>query len=79
MDAETSGSDLDDGIFTITVKILVETAFAGIVKDSQFCGCQGKGFVGVGLGSFPFDCPTYLVQSDSRTSFMRHSEFDIPW
>ena len=33
----------------------------------------------VGLGSFPFDCPTYLVQSDSRTSFMRHSEFDIPW
>ena len=47
MDAETSGSDLDDGIFTITVKILVETAFAGIVKDSQFCGCQGKGFVGI--------------------------------
>ena len=30
-----------------------------------------------GLGSFPFDCPTYLVQSDSRTSSIWHSEFDI--
>ena len=29
-----------------------------------------------GLGSFPFDCPTYLVQSDSRITRPRHSEFD---
>ena len=31
----------------------------------------------VGLGSFPFDYPTYLVQSDSVTSSGWHSEFDI--
>ena len=37
------------------------------------------GTLAAGLGSFPFDRPTYLVRSDSRTSFMRHSEFDIPW
>ena len=30
-----------------------------------------------GLGSFPFDAPTYLVQSDSHTPSVRHSEFDI--
>ena len=29
-----------------------------------------------GLGSFPFDCPTYLIQSDSRAARSRHSEFD---
>ena len=29
-----------------------------------------------GLGSFPFDHPTYLVQSDSRASPLWHSEFD---
>ena len=32
-----------------------------------------------GLGSFPFDCPTYLVQSDSHPSSPWHSEFDILW
>ena len=32
-----------------------------------------------GLGSFPFDCPTYLVQSDSRSSSTWHSVFDILW
>ena len=30
-------------------------------------------------GSFPFDCPTYLVQSDSHESSYWHSEFDILW
>ena len=30
-----------------------------------------------GLGSFPFDHPTYLVQSDSPASSVRHSQFDI--
>ena len=28
---------------------------------------------------FPFDRPTYLVQSDSRSSSTWHSEFDILW
>ena len=37
------------------------------------------GTLAAGLGSFPFDCPTYLVQSDSRWASLRHSEFDIPW
>jgi len=35
------------------------------------------GTLAVGLGSFPFDYPTYLVQSDSCESSLRHSEFDI--
>ena len=34
------------------------------------------GALAAGLGSFPFDCPTYLVQSDSRTAPAWHSEFD---
>ena len=29
------------------------------------------------MGSFPFDHPTYLVQSDSPASSVRHSQFDI--
>ena len=37
------------------------------------------GTLAAGLGSFPFDCPTYLVQSDSRESSGWHSEFDIAW
>ena len=32
-----------------------------------------------GLGSFPLDYPTYLVQSDSRTTASWHSEFDRLW
>ena len=32
-----------------------------------------------GLGCFPFGCPTYLMQPDSRSSSQRHSEFDILW
>ena len=32
-----------------------------------------------GLGFFPFDRPTYLIQSDSRTTPSRHSQFDIHW
>ena len=32
-----------------------------------------------GPGSFPLDCPTCLVQSDSRASSLRHSEFGILW
>ena len=35
------------------------------------------GTLAVGLGSFPFDHPTYLVQSDSPASSVRHSQFDI--
>ena len=35
------------------------------------------GTLAAGLGSFPFDDPTYLVPSDSRTSSVWHSEFDI--
>ena len=34
------------------------------------------GTLTVGLGSFPFDYETYLTQSDSQETFMRHSEFD---
>ena len=30
------------------------------------------GALAAGLGSFPFDCPTYLVQSDSHTTSTRH-------
>ena len=37
------------------------------------------GTLAVGLGSFPFDHPTYLVQSDSHSSSTWHSEFDILW
>ena len=37
------------------------------------------GTLAAGLGSFPFDCPTYLVQSDSHESSYWHSEFDILW
>ena len=37
------------------------------------------GALAVGLGFFPFDCPTYLVQSDSCTLPFWHSEFDILW
>ena len=37
------------------------------------------GTLAVDLGCFPFDYPTYLVQSDSRTSSAWHSEFDNPW
>ena len=35
--------------------------------------------VNVDPGSFPFDCPTYLVQSDSHESSWWHSEFDNLW
>ena len=35
------------------------------------------GTLAAGLGSFPFDCPTYLVQSDSQRPSLWHSEFDI--
>ena len=35
------------------------------------------GTLAAGLGSFPFDDPTYLVPSDSRSSSLWHSEFDI--
>ena len=37
------------------------------------------GALAVGLGSFPFDRPTYLVQSDSLPLPVWHSEFDILW
>ena len=37
------------------------------------------GTLAAGLGSFPFDYPTYLVQSDSHESSYWHSEFDILW
>ena len=33
----------------------------------------------VDLGCFPFDYETYLTQSDSRKTSMRHSEFDRIW
>ncbi len=35
-----------------------------------------SGALAAGLGSFPFDCPTYLVQSGSRPPSLRHSQFD---
>ena len=34
------------------------------------------GTLAVGLGCFPFDYETYLTQSDSRETIIRHSEFD---
>ena len=37
------------------------------------------GALAAGLGFFPFDCPTYLVQSDSVRASGWHSEFDILW
>ena len=37
------------------------------------------GTLAVDLGCFPFDYPTYLVQSDSHTSSAWHSEFDNHW
>ena len=37
------------------------------------------GTLAAGLGSFPFDYPTYLVQSDSHESSSWHSEFDNLW
>ncbi len=48
-----------------------------LTNPTSFSITHTLGPLGCRSGLFPFDCPTYLVQSDSRTSFMRHSEFDI--
>ena len=40
IDAKTAGSHLHDGILPIAVKIFMQTAFAGVIENPQFRGCQ---------------------------------------
>ena len=47
------------------------------VSAMEMCIRDSFGTLAGGLGSFPFDCPTYLVQSDSRSSSTWHSEFEM--
>ena len=56
----------------LRLKARLREVIARAVED----GYTHFGTLAVGLGSFPFDHPTYLVQSDSRASPLWHSEFD---
>ena len=45
--AEASGSHLDDGVFAVCIKILMQTALAGVIADTQLPGRTGQAGVGI--------------------------------
>ena len=47
MDTKASGCDLNDGIFAVTVKILMQPALTGVVKYTQFLSGTRQRFVSV--------------------------------
>ena len=42
VNAEPSGCDLDDSVFTIPVEVLMKAAFARIIKDAELGGGSGQ-------------------------------------
>ena len=49
VNAKPAGGHLHDGIGTIGIEILVQSAFAGIVKDAQLPGRSCQGGMGLSL------------------------------
>ena len=47
VNAEPSGCDLDDSVFTIPVEVLMKAAFARIIKDAELGGGSGQALVGI--------------------------------